>query len=137
MPLPQNHFRVFFGTFLFTALQHHILFTSFCDYSLLCYPRLTECVLVYLTCTKIYFSLPRFFFSPTWLFFVYLTLRVNTFWLPYYLPDIFFMYLASKQLVPSHFVRTQRDAFLKILIRGYQTNLSGHIFQIWQIKTER
>ena len=63
---------------------------------------LTECVLVYLTRTKIYFSLPRFF-SSTWFIFVYLTLRVNTFWWPYYFVDILFMHLTSKHVVPSHF----------------------------------
>ena len=48
----------------------------------------------------VYISL---FLSPTWFIFVYLTFRVSTFWLPYYLMDILFMHLTSKHVVPSHF----------------------------------
>jgi hypothetical protein len=50
----------------------------------------------------LFLYLAFFFLSPTWFIFVYLTFRVSTFWLPYYFADILFMYLTSKQVVPSH-----------------------------------
>jgi len=75
--------------FCFTRLYQNVFcFTSLAPMS----------IFVYLACTKVYFCVPSFYFSPTWFSFVYLTFRVSTFWLPYYLADILFMYLTSKHL---------------------------------------
>ncbi len=67
LPPHRNHFRVFWLPFclpkfrqrLFHALEHNVLFTSLCNFPLLVYPPLSECVLFYLARANVYFCVPR------------------------------------------------------------------------------